>query len=327
MTKWKRWAGALAAGMAAAVLAVSAAMAGPDGWRHRWPNTDFTQYSIDYHEIISGGPPRDGIPSIDDPTFVPVGDRDIDLVGTEPVIVFALDGVARAYPLRILMFHEIVNDVVAGQPVAVTYCPLCNASIVFDRTVNGTVLEFGTTGLLRNSDLVMYDRATESWWQQFVGTAIVGEMTGAVLAMLPSQVVPYREFADRYPDGEVLVPPRATGSYGRNPYVDYDTSSWPFLFDGDYYGDLAPLDYVLKVGEQAWSLALLRQQGTIQIDGMTIRWEPGMNSALDASPIPMGRDIGYVYVNGPDGAPVVHDVTFAFAFYAFHPDGTIHHIE
>ena len=100
---------------------------------------------------------------------------------TEPVIGLVVNGDARAYPLKILIWHEIVNDTVGGVPVTVTYCPLCNSAIVFERTVDGRVLDFGTTGKLRNSDLVMYDRQTESWWQQFSGTAIVGAMTGTKL--------------------------------------------------------------------------------------------------------------------------------------------------
>jgi hypothetical protein len=151
-------------------------------WRAEWPQTDFSRHSVPFEEIISGGPPKDGIPSIESPSFVTAAEA--DLPGEEPVIGLVLDGDARAYPLRILMWHEIVNDEVGGVPVAVTYCPLCNTGIVFDRRIEGRVLEFGTTGKLRKSDLVMYDRQTESWWQQFLGEAIVGELTGTWLEMI-----------------------------------------------------------------------------------------------------------------------------------------------
>jgi hypothetical protein len=179
-------------GRIVAVGAVLAALAGvavanPSWWKSEWQRTDFTKHSVDLDDIISGGVRKDGIPSIDAPTFVAVAEVD-NLGETEPVIAVSINGESRAYPLRILTWHEIVNDTVGGIPVTVTYCPLCNSSIVFDRRVRGQVLDFGTTGKLRNSDLVMYDRQTESWWQQFLGEAIVGEMTGESLTMIPSRV-------------------------------------------------------------------------------------------------------------------------------------------
>ena len=109
-------------------------------------------------------------------------------------------------PLRILIWHEIVNDEVGGTPVTVTYCPLCNSAIVFDRRVPAHVLDFGTTGKLRNSDLVMYDRQTESWWQQFTGEAIVGSLTGTELKLIPSRLEFFGEFRTRHPGGKVLIP-------------------------------------------------------------------------------------------------------------------------
>jgi hypothetical protein len=155
--------------------------AGPNDWRQEWPHTDFSQHSVNYDEIFSGGPPKDGIPAIDRPSFIPVKEAE-DLAPREPVISIEAGGEARAYPLRIMIWHEIVNDIVGGTPIAVTWCPLCNSSIVFDRRVAGRTLSFGTTGKLRNSDLVMYDRETESWWQQFSGECIVGGLLGAPAA-------------------------------------------------------------------------------------------------------------------------------------------------
>ena len=139
-------------------------------WSWEWPKTDFKKTAVDFKEIISGGPPKDGIPSIDNPRFMPASKvNSQDLAPTEPVIGLTINGKSRAYPLRILTWHEIVNDELAGTPVTVTYCPLCNSTIVFDRRIDGKVLDFGTTGKLRNSDMVMYDRQTESWWQQLYG--------------------------------------------------------------------------------------------------------------------------------------------------------------
>ena len=303
----------------------SAVAGGPDMWRSEWPDTDFSRAAVDFDEITSGGPPKDGIPAIDEPRFGRVGDAGIELTDQEPVIVFVRGGEARAYPLRILMFHEIVNDEVGGVPVAVTYCPLCNASKVFDRRVGGLVLDFGTTGKLRHSDLVMYDRQTESWWQQFVGEAIVGALTGTRLAVLPSRLMPYGLFASTHPRGQVLQAPGVAVSYGRNPYAFYDTAPWPFMFHGDYDLALAPLDYVLVVGDEGWSLDLLQRRGRVETPELVIEWQPGMASALDEGWIPNGRDIGHVSVRTRDGAPVVHDLTFAFAFVAFNPEGVLHH--
>ncbi|MFQ5954696.1 MAG: DUF3179 domain-containing protein [Kiloniellales bacterium] len=306
--------------------------ASPEIWKFEWPNTDFSKRSIAFEEILSGGPPKDGIPSIDDPEFVSAH-GEVELGPREPVIALTLNGDMRAYPLRILIWHEIVNDVVGGVPVAVTYCPLCNSAIVFDRRVGGRVLEFGTTGKLRFSDLVMYDRQTESWWQQFLGEAIVGELTGTRLKMLPVRVESFQRFKARALEAKVMgakvqVPNRpGMRAYGRNPYVSYDSMSQPFLYRGTYEGEIAPLAYVVAIGDRAWALDLLRERGRIEADDLVLTWEAGQNSALDAPQIADGRDIGNVVVQRQtaDGLEdEVHDLTFAFVFHAFHPDGVLH---
>ncbi|MGP1355283.1 DUF3179 domain-containing (seleno)protein, partial [Roseicyclus sp.] len=141
-----------------------------------------------------GGVGRDGIPAIDDPEFLPAAEED-RLSPREPVMTLAPEGEpARAYPLRYLTWHEIVNDVVAGRPVAVTFCPLCNTALVFDRRVDGEVLSFGVSGNLRHSDMIMFDRETESWWQQAVGEGIVGEHAGARLEPVVSWVESWESF-------------------------------------------------------------------------------------------------------------------------------------
>ncbi len=311
----------------AAVLALPAAAgANPMFWAGEWPNTDFSRHSVDLAEIMSGGPPKDGIPSIDDPRFVPVSEV-TDLTDTEPVIGVTVNGEARAYPLGILTRHEIVNDTIGGVPVTVTYCPLCNSSIVFDRRVDGQVLDFGTTGKLRHSDLVMYDRQTESWWQQFSGKAIVGKMTGKTLKMLPSRQESFARFRARAPNGKVLVSNQPFRRYGINPYVRYDSAPFPFLFRGDLPEGIAPMVRVVAVGGEAWSLPLLRKKGTIIQGDLVLSWEAGQNSALDTRVIRRGRDVGNVVVQrrvGDGFEDVVHDVTFAFVFHAFHHEGVIH---
>ncbi|MGI9302432.1 MAG: DUF3179 domain-containing protein [Gammaproteobacteria bacterium] len=214
-----------------------------------WPKTDFDNAIVDVSEIKSGGPPKDGIPAVDEPKFVSTTDATEWLHAQEPVVVFVNGDKARAYPLQILMYHEIVNDVVGGKPVSVTFCPLCNATIVFDRNVEGTILDFGTTGRLRKSDLVMYDRQTESWWQQFSGQAIIGDYAGAKLMQLPATIIAFDDFKTAYPSGEVLS--RDTGHrrpYGNNPYRGYDrVGDVPFLFDDPIDERLPAMERVISV--------------------------------------------------------------------------------
>lgn len=308
----------------AALCSALASMAGatPDVWTREGWKTDFSKSSIAFDEILSGGPPRDGIPSIDDPKFTRASDiTDID--GREPVIQFPLNGNPRAYPLRVLTWHEIVNDSVDGTPVAVTYCPLCNAAIVFDRRVDGRVLEFGTTGKLRKSDLVMYDRQTESWWQQFTGEAIVGKLTGAALKLLPSRIVSFGTFRSAHPHGKVLVPGNpGLRDYGRNPYRSYDTAAAPFLYRGDLPETVPAMARVVVVRTNHAPLIVTMDRvrnGGFERNGYRIDYESGVASALDQATIAKGRDVGTVRVT-KDGKDVVHDVTFAFVAHAFHPD-------
>lgn len=303
-------------------------MASPERWRAAGWKTDFSKSTVPLGEILSGGPRRDGIPPIDLPVFKPPAEIR-DIAAREPVIVFPLDGNARAYPLRVLTWHEIVNDVVDGLPVAVTYCPLCNAALVFDRRVAGRVLDFGTTGLLRNSDLVMWDRQTESWWQQFTGEAIVGSYAGTELKMLPSRVLAYGEFVKSWPGNPVLVPSNpALRQYGRNPYVAYDQGKTPFaLFKGDLPRGLPAMARVVVArtpnGMAAVSLALLSERERIEHDGVLFTWRKGQASALGTAEIAQGHDVGNVEVVDASGKPLVHDVTFAFVLNAFNKEARV----
>ncbi|KIC08485.1 hypothetical protein RA19_20580 [Leisingera sp. ANG-M1] len=309
--------------LSAAVLFPWAAQAGPGEWKREWPKTDFNQSLIsDWRQIRSGGVPKDGIPALDRPEFGAAA-KERRLQPREPVITLEIEGAKpRAYPLRYLTWHEIVNDEVAGVPVAVTYCPLCNSAVTFDRRTRAGVLSFGVTGKLRYSDMVMYDRETQSWWQQALGTGIVGEMSGQRLASLPSWVESWEEFKARNPDGVVMAQPAYNRRYGHNPYQGYDSSEWPFLYDGapPPHG-MAPLDRVVRAGNRAWPLARLATTGEIREAGLVLSWKPGQASALDTGALARGRDIGSVRVRDTSGLDVPHDVMFAFAFHAFWPDG------
>jgi hypothetical protein len=286
------------------------------GW-----NTDWNKHSIDYDELLSGGPPRDGIPSIDEPKFISPGEAAGWLADNEPVIALEIEGDARAYPLQILTWHEIANDTVGDVPVVVTFCPLCNSAITFDRRLDGEVYEFGTSGLLRNSDLVMYDRTTESLWQQLTGEAIIGDLTGKNLDFLPSSLVSFADFQAAYPDGVVLS--RDTGysrSYGSNPYAGYDTvGRSPFLFDGEEDPRLPAMERVVTVPlddtaglqagtgqglDVAYPLSVLSQVGVINDTqggrDLVVFYGAGTSSALGAGIIAEGDDVGATGVFDPN---------------------------
>jgi hypothetical protein len=307
-------------------LGPGAATAAPADWKRSWPKTDFSKTNVKWSEIISGGPPKDGIPSIDKPAFVPAG-KAAGLAPADPVLTVTDGRSARTYPLQILIWHEIVNDIFNGRPLAITYCPLCNSGIVFDRRVNGQTLEFGTTGKLRNSDLVMYDRQTESWWQQFTGEAITGKFTGTKLKAIAARLESFADFRKRFPDGEVLARPSARRPYGRNPYPGYDTSKLPFLYRGEMPKGIEPLARVVVVRRSGKkplivSMAHLRKYGKLVLDGVELAWKRGQASALDKNVIALGRDVGSVtaQARGADGklADINYDVTFAFVAHAFH---------
>lgn len=310
----------LAMGLVAVALAMGAAFAATRGGDEVPPagagaadlsvpvsdwETDFTRHSVPLDEFVSGGPPRDGIPPIDAPRFAPLERAGGD--GREPVIALEVGGEARAYPIRVLIWHEIVNDTIGGRAVAVTFCPLCNTSIVYDRALDGRTLRFGTTGNLRFSDLVMWDDATESWWQQFSGEAVVGELTGKRLERIPSQLISLAEFRERHPDGVALT--EETGHdrpYGRNPYTGYDdVDSPPFLLNGrDPDGRLPPKERVVSVETGTALVAVpfpeLSRRGVIDATAgktpLTVWWAAGTASPLDADGIADGRDVGSVVV-------------------------------
>ncbi len=309
--------------IAALCTAASNAIASPDFWASEWPNTDFEQTSVEsWGDILSGGPPKDGIPALDNPEFKSASDEK-RLTPREPVITLEIEGeLPRAYPIRYLTWHEIVNDEVGGIPVAVTFCPLCNSGITFDRRTEAGVLSFGVSGKLRNSDMVMYDRQTESWWQQAIGEGIVGELTGMELDGLPSWMESWEAFTTRNPDGLVMDQPNYRRNYGANPYVRYDSSSRPFLYSGELPPhDIPALARVVRVGDRAWPLTRLAEQGEVMEEGVTLSWTEGQASALDTDRLAAGKEVGNVRVKNAAGADLPHDVMFAFAFHAFWPEG------
>lgn len=264
-------------------------------------------------EIMSGGPPPDGIPSIDQPAFVEREEADQWLESNEPVIWVEVDGAARAYPLQILMWHEIVNDTIAGVPVTVTFCPLCNSSFTFAREAGEHLLDFGTTGHLYQGAMLMYDRQTQSLWAHFGGEAIGGPLKGEQLKVIPSSIVSWSEFKDTYPEGLVLS--RNTSydrEYGQNPYVGYDKADEPpFLFSGEIDGSFAPKERIVavEVGGQAkaYLTEVAAEEGVINdselAEPIVLFFNEGTASGLDTAALASGREVGStnVFFSEADG--------------------------
>jgi Protein of unknown function (DUF3179) len=274
--------------------------------------TDFTKSLVPVDEIVAGGPPPDGIPAIDRPVFVRPAVADSWLTRNEPVLALEIAGDARAYPLQILMWHEIVNDTVGGRPVAITFCPLCNSGLVFDRVVDRLTLDFGTSGKLYQSDLVMYDRQTHSLWAQIEGRAIVGERAGTRLRRVPAHTIAYGDWKAIYPRGKVLS--RDTGharSYGRNPYVSYDQpDSTPFLLGGAPDPRLPPqarvVGVVLGGAERAYPWPALERDrvihDTLSGQPLVVFHRQGALSALDNARMDESKAVGATAVFIPVAA-------------------------
>lgn len=299
---------------------------------------DFPEPLINLDDILSGGPPPDGIRSLDRPLFERVADVDW-LEPDEPVLSLTIAGRTKAYPIRILMWHEIANDVLAGVPVAVTYCPLCNSGVAFEREVAGKTTTFGVSGLLYADNLVMYDRLTESLWPQLTGRASVGTRTGDELVSIPMGTVGWAQLREEHPDAKVLS--RTTGMgrhYGDNPYVGYDdpTSEPMFALPSEPDARLAVKARVVGVGEGRRAVAVPRdllartrvQHVRVGTDRVVLWHFPGQRSALDTAEISDGEEIGSVgafaphvsgrpldFVAAPDGQ--IRDVQTRSAWNVF----------
>jgi len=289
-----------------------------DEWR-----TDFSRIVVNEEEIVSGGVPKGGIPAVDRPRFVSVDRGDDWFNDREPVAVVRIGNEVKAYPIQILMRHEIVNDFVGAIPVAVTYCPLCNTVISFQRYMDGQILSFGVTGRLRHSDLIMYDRETETWWQQATGRGIVGAHAGESLEMVPTATISWKDVKDRFPDAQVLSRNLGFGiNYGRNPYPFYDRQGGPirrFFRFGRDDERLEAMERVvaLEHGDESVAVpfAVLREErvANLEVGGrpIVVFWSPGTVSAVGGRFSADGRDVGATTAFDPrvDGL----DLTFEAA--------------
>jgi hypothetical protein len=274
-----------------------------------WRSTNFRRYvtGLDPREFFAAGSGKNGIQPVYQPQFVSIQEAQTWewMTPTHPVVVLELNGDPRAYPIGIVNAHEVVNDVVGGEPVLVTYSPLTYSSVGFKRTVEGAVLTFGATGVLRNSNLVLWDDRTESWWQQATGQALIGDMAGAALELVPVFVTSMAEFAQTYPEGKVLsqqsVDPYYLQLYGKTPYLGYDApNNPPFAFYGELDPRMNPVERVigLQTGDTAiaFPFSVLRTQRIVHTSvgrqPVVVFWEAGTLSALDKEEIPTSRDVG-----------------------------------
>jgi hypothetical protein len=297
----------------------------------QWPNTDFCNFIYpSSNGFASGGVPRDGIPPLypagyiypdgvyryggEAPAYTvayeTVETANTWLVDDHPVIVLEINDDARAYPLGILTRHEIANTVVGDIPVAVTFCPLCNTGVVFDRRVGNRELHFGVSGFLRFSDMVMWDHETETWWQQSTGEGLVGELAGEQLSFISASMTSYAQFRQQYPDGQVLSAEGRRTNF--NPYVGYDSSTQPFLYNGFIDERLEATARVLGYrhrGEDgteiftAYPFELLEEvivvNDTVGGEARVVFWQPGARSALDTSNIDEAREVGAANLFSP----------------------------
>lgn len=270
--------------------------------------------AVPVEQILAGGPPRDGIPALDHPARVAAAEAPWS--DDEMVIGVALDGHAAAYPIAILVWHELVNDTLGGRPILVSYCPLCGTAMVFDRRIGGQGRRFGVSGLLYRSDLLLYDRESESLWSQISSEAVTGPALGSRLTLLRSQVVAWTDWKQVHPDTTVLSGDTGHArAYGRSPYGDYATSAelyFPVGLDRRYHPKTPTIGLRLRSGEaRAYPASELARSGG------------AVRERFAGRPVRVAYDEArqVFAVGAPDEVEVVEG--FWFAWMAFHPESSV----
>ncbi|MBM09909.1 MAG: hypothetical protein CMF69_10120 [Magnetovibrio sp.] len=298
-------------------------------WAKEFPYADFTLRAVNISEIRYHGATRDTVRPLVKPSFGDV--KTIRNIGEiEPVISVEVNHKARAYPLRYLVWHELVNDELAGVPILISYSPLTNSARVYERWVSKKVALFGNTGRTRHFDTIIYDAETQSWWQRYTGRAILGLRTGSRLRPIASRLESVSRFKNRYSDGQIMLPPNLDVlPYGTTPYIRMGSSVGNGLEAYILADDINPYDRIVAIGDEAWTFKRLREKGAVMRDGIFIGWIPGQNSIHDTKWIHFGRDVGNIVVGrfdtkSDEWVDVLHSVGFAFAFRAFNPSGVLY---
>jgi len=293
---------------------INAQVKNPRNVTYDW-KTDTTQHDVELSEFMMVLP-KGAFPVLNNPKFVGKAVGMQSYFKNEPIIYLKIDGKSKAYPLNVLSSHELVNDTIAGKSILVSYCPLCNSALIFNRKISfkgkDYLLDFGVSGMLRNSNMVIYDKTTESWWQQLLGRAEVGELTGAELDILPTQIISVAEFFNRFPEGQVLSTEtgfeKAKKSYGFNPYVKYDKPDglpYKHFFKKEDISDKLPaMERVVDVKSEGkykiYPYSVIAKKGvindTFKSKNVVLFHQAGTVSVMDEKDIRNSRDIGSVTV-------------------------------
>ena len=271
--------------------------------------TDTTRHSIPLDQILDGGPGRDGILALINPKFTSIANADRSITDDVDGILVTVGPVAKFYPYNSIVWHEIVNDVVNGKPLVVTFCPLCGSAIVFDAQVNGKAEQFGVSGKLYNSNLLMYDKTTESLWSQIEGTAVVGDLTGTKLALYPSQVISFKTLRARYPNAEVLSTETGHGrNYSLYPYGNYNNSN-------DLYFPISITDTRLPTKEIMYVVNFNNHSVAFKVSDLKL----GVIARVDVAGKELIAELkdGEITASPEGGAPLpsYHTMWFAWAIY------------
>lgn len=291
------------------LLPAQSALAGPNGF-------SLSRHAVPPAKILRGGPPRDGIPALRDPAFVAA--HEAGLRPGDRVIGIVAGGTAKAYPVRILNWHELVNDTVGGIPVAITYCPLCASGVAFDRRIDGRLLTFGVSGLLYNSNMLLYDRESESLWTQMGMRAIAGPRTGQRLTPLPIFHGKWAAWRSRHPDTRVLsFDTGHSRDYTRDPYAGYENSSRLYFPVENESALLPPKTLVFGVARAGAARAYpLETLGERKRDIRDLFGEEIVRIRLDSAS-------GSPRATAADGTEIPGVVAYWFAWYAFYPETTL----
>lgn len=301
----------------------------PLGFGQEWVRTDFSKKSIELSEISESGLNTSSFKTINSPIFIATKFAKF-LDDNEPVISVRIKGKNRAYPLRYLLFHHVINDVIDSTPIAITYSPLSNSAIIYKRRVGDKLLQLSSTGKFRQGNSLLYDLDTYTWWQQFNGEAVIGPMLGTIMEMVPARIESVANYKRRAPNSEILITKKhPTNNYGHTPYTEYDSMRWPMFFTKTYTDPTPAMDYIVMSHNQAWLLKDVQAQGKIIHNDLKLVWTSGQFSVLDSSKISDAKDIGNVTVQQKNQKGKYIDtpyvVTFAFAFKTFYPEGITHY--